>query len=84
VEATVYVLCAATALLCAVLLLRSYWKSGVRMLLWCGLFFVAMTLENTAVFIDLILVPHVDLLPVRRIVALIGAVILVYGLTNDS
>jgi hypothetical protein len=69
----VYILCSATALLCAVLLLRGYWRSGAALLLWCGLFFVAMTLENAILFVDLVVVPHIDLLMVRQSVALAGA-----------
>jgi hypothetical protein len=84
VEAAVYILCAGTALLCAVLLLRGYRNSGARLLLWCGLFFVAMTAENVILFIDLeILSDQVSLLFYRRAVALGGAIILIYGLSNE-
>jgi hypothetical protein len=84
VEAAVYVLCAGTALLCAGLLLRGYWTSGARLLLWCGLFFVAMTVENVILFVDLaVLADDVSLLAYRRAVALAGAIILIYGLSNE-
>jgi hypothetical protein len=84
VEAAVYILCAGTALLCAALLLRGYRNSGARLLLWCGLFFVAMTVENVILFIDLeILTDQVSLLAYRRAVALLGAIILIYGLSNE-
>jgi hypothetical protein len=83
VESIVYILCAATALLCAVLLLRGYRRSRAGLLLWCGLFFIAMTLENAILFVDLVVVPHIDLLMIRQSVALVGAALLVYGLTTD-
>jgi len=83
VESIVYILCAATALVCAVLLLRGYRGSGAPLLLWCGLFFAAMTLENAILFVDLAIVPHVDLLMVRQSVAFVGAALLVYGLASD-
>ena len=42
----VYTLCALTALACAVLLLRAYGASGVRLLLWGGVCFVGLTVNN--------------------------------------
>ncbi|RIK77149.1 MAG: hypothetical protein DCC68_17890 [Planctomycetota bacterium] len=83
-EAAVYLLCAATALLCAGLLLGSYRKTGVRLLLWCGLFFVAMALENVALFVDLSIVKNIDLVWWRRGIALAGVAVLIYGLSNEA
>jgi hypothetical protein len=83
VESIVYILCAATALVCAGLLLRGYHRSRAALLLWCGLFFVAMTIENTILFVDLFIVPDIDLLIVRRSVGLVGALVLMYGLVSD-
>jgi hypothetical protein len=80
VEGAVYLLCAATALVCALLLLRGYQRSGMRLLLWCGIFFLAMALENAVLFADLMIGPSVDLSPIRRAVPLLGVVLLLYGL----
>ena len=77
-EGTVYILCALTALACAVLLLRGYGRSGTRLLLWCGVFFIVMTLENVVLFVNL-LVPA-DLSDIRRVVPLVGVALLLYGL----
>ena len=79
-EGAVYILCAMTALACAVLLLRGYRRSATRLLLWCGIFFLAMALENVILFVDLIMVPTVDLSDFRRTVPLIGVILLLYGL----
>lgn len=80
-EGAIYLLCAATALACGVLLIRGYSRSRARLLLWCGVFFLALAAENSILFIDLILLPpSIDLLPVRRAVALIGMAVLLYGL----
>ena len=76
----VFLLCAATALASGLLLLRSYRRTKVRLLLWCGLFFLALVIENVLVFVDLILVPDVDLEWVRSSIALIGVSIFLYGL----
>lgn len=79
-EGVVYILCALTALACAILLLRGFSRSRTRLLLWCGVFFVAMALENTILFVDVIVVPHIDLSDIRRAVPLTGLFLLLYGL----
>ena len=84
-EGAVYILCAVTALACGVLLLRGYYRSRTRLLLWCGLFFLFMTAENAVLFIDLVVLSQdVSLLPLRRAVGLAGVVVLVYGLIWDG
>ena len=80
----VYLLCALTALACAVLLLRSYAQNRTRLLLWGGLCFVGLTLSNVLVVVDLLLVPEVDLFLWRTIAALVGMAILMYGLIWDA
>ena len=79
-EGVVYILCALTALACAILLLRGFSRSRTRLLLWCGVFFVAMALENTILFVDVIVVPHIDLSDIRRAVRLTVLFLLLYGL----
>jgi energy-converting hydrogenase Eha subunit G len=80
----VYVLCAATSALCAVLLLRGYMKSRARLLFWSGLCFTGLALNNLLLVIDLRLVPQVDLSLWRTIPALIGISLLVYGLVWET
>ena len=48
----VYGLCVVTSALCAVLLLRGYARSRVPLLLWSGLCFIGLTLNNVLLFID--------------------------------
>jgi hypothetical protein len=84
VEGAVYLLCAATALACGVLLLRGYRRSGARLLLWCGLFFLALVVENSILFCDRVVFPEIDLIPTLRAVGLAGIAILVYGLIWDA
>jgi len=67
--AVVYVLCALTSLLCTVLLLRSYRRSGTRLLLSIGLCFAGLTVNNILLPIDLIwLKSEVDLSVLRSAV----------------
>ena len=80
----VYVLCALTSLACAVLLLRGYRQSGARLLLWSGLFFVGLFLNNVLLIVDLRVVPRVDLAVIRLVPALIGVFLLLYGMIWES
>lgn len=79
----VYLLCAATALACAALLLRGYGRSQARLLLWAGLCFAGLTLNNALVFVDLVLVPTIDLFTWRNVAALVAVATLLYGLVWD-
>ena len=78
---SVYVLCAVTSAVCAILLLRGYGRSRARLLFWAGLCFIGFTLNNVLLFIDLIVFPtQIDLSVVRTVPALIGVLLLLYGL----
>lgn len=81
----VYLLCAATSLVCAILLLRGYFTSRGRLLLWSGLCFVFLALENAILFVDIVLIPEIDLGlgMVRRGTALGGLLLLLYGLVFE-
>jgi hypothetical protein len=79
----VYLLCAATAFACALLLLRAYGRSHARLLLWAGLCFLGLTLNNALVFVDLVLVPSLDLFTWRNVAALLAVGTLLYGLIWD-
>jgi hypothetical protein len=82
--ATIYSLCALTALLCAYLLLQAYRRGGYRLLLWSGLCFAGLTLNNILLVIDKILLPLVDLSIWRTLVSLTAMTILLYGLIWDT
>jgi uncharacterized protein DUF5985 len=79
----VYVLCAATSILCAVLLFRSYLASRARLLLWSSLCFVGLALNNFLLILDLYVV-STDLFYIRTLVALLAMMVLIYGLIWDS
>ncbi|HEU0078216.1 MAG TPA: DUF5985 family protein [Longimicrobiaceae bacterium] len=80
----IYALCALTSLLCAVLLARGYRQSGARLLLWSSLCFTGLALNNLLLFVDLRVVPSVDLSVWRSLPALGGLTVLVYGLVWDA
>jgi hydrogenase/urease accessory protein HupE len=80
----IYSLCAIAALLCALLLLRAYHRGGYRLLLWSGLCFVGLTLNNLALVVDKIFIPDVDLSILRTSLALAAMTVLIYGLIWDA
>lgn len=81
---TVYLLCAATSAACAVLLLRGHHRTGTPLLLWSGLCFVGLALNNAMLVVDLILIPDVDLSTWRLLPAAAGVASLLYGLVWES
>lgn len=76
----IYILCALTSLACALLLLRGYRRNRVPLLLWTSFCFFGLALNNTLLFVDLKIVPSVDLSVWRSIPALAGVAFLIYGL----
>jgi hypothetical protein len=80
----VYLLCAAAALGCTVLLFRAYRQVGTRLLLWSAICFACLTLNNALVAIDLVVFPATDLFLLRNLAALAGIVALLYGLIWEA
>jgi Family of unknown function (DUF5985) len=75
-----YTLCALVSLACTALLLRGYAKSRARLLLWSGLCFLGLTISNLLVFIDLQVLPEIDLYIWRLVTATIAMLVLLFGL----
>jgi hypothetical protein len=84
VATLVYVLCALTSTACAVLLLRGYARSRFRLLLWSGLCFAGLALNNVLLVIDKRVVPEMDLSVWRTLPALAGIALLLYGFVWDT
>lgn len=80
----IYSLCTLTALVCAWLLLRAWRRSGYRLLLWSGLCFAGLTLNNLLLVVDKVVLPAVDLSIWRTSVALVAMAVLLYGLIWES
>ena len=64
--------------------MRNYFRRKVALLLWCSLFFFAMTIENVVLFLDVVVVPEVDFSLMRRSIALFGVILLLYGLIWET
>ncbi len=81
---TIYILCSLTSLACTILLLRSYLRRRVRLLLWSSLCFLGLTISNVLLFVDLVVVPQIDLSTWRSLATLVALIVLIYGLIWDA
>lgn len=82
--ALVYALGAASSVLCALLLLRQYRIGKQPLVLWSGLCFCGLALTNVLVFVDLVVVPEVDLYLWRLGIVAASLCLLVFGLVWES
>jgi Family of unknown function (DUF5985) len=82
--AAVYLLCALTSIVCATLLIRAYRANRARLLFWSSLCFIGLALNNVLLFVDLVLVPQVDLRKVRDLTALAALAVMLFGLIWDQ
>jgi hypothetical protein len=80
----VYTLGALISYACAALLLRGYARGRKKLLLWSGLCFLGLGTSNVLIFVDLILLPQVDLYIFRLATTLVSMSLLLYGLIWES
>ena len=79
----IYVLCAATSLIAAALLWRHYRMRRSRLLLWSSLAFVGLAVNNVLVYVDLGLLPDVDLSAARSAAGAAAMLMLAYALATE-
>lgn len=81
-----YGLCTVAALFCAVLLLRAYFRSRYKLLLWGGICFLGLTLNNALLVVDKLIFPEpeINLFTWRLVAALLSVVVLLYGIIWDA
>lgn len=80
----IYTLCALTSVACAVLLLRTYLHTRFRLLLWSGLCFVGLAVNNAILVLDRVVFPSIDLSVWRLLTALFAVLLLLYGLIMEE
>jgi len=80
----VYIFGALTCLGCALLLVRGYMRSKMRLLLWSSVFFFALSADNIVIFFDLIVFPEIKFGLLRNLFTLGGLLLLIYGLIFES
>ena len=79
-----YALCALTALACSVLLFLAWRRNRSRMLLWCCVCFVLLTLSNIFLVVDFFVLPDKVLWPLRHGLSLAAICALLYGLIFEE
>jgi hypothetical protein len=77
--AVTYVLCMITSAICAVLLARTYGRTGSRLLLWTAISFALLTANNLLLVLDMLVFLQVDLWPLRSATFLGALLVLLYG-----
>jgi hypothetical protein len=76
----IYLLCLATSAICAWLLIRSYRRNRIGLLLWSAACFVFLALNNLLVVVDILIFPTaIDLSMLRQLTSLAGVLTLLYG-----
>jgi len=79
----VYLLCFLTSLACAWLLGRAYRRTSARVLWWSAACFALLAGNNLLLMIDLVLMPHVDLVLLRHLLSLAAVSTLIFGFVWD-
>jgi hypothetical protein len=82
--AFIYSLCALTCLAAFGLLLRSWWATRHRLLFWSALCFAFLSLNNILLVVDNLVLPQVDLSTPRLLSALLGVLLLLFGLVWEE
>lgn len=81
--AAVYFLCLLTSAACAILLARTYRRTGTRLLLWSALCFVFLAANNLLVIVDLLVLPRWDFRLLRHLLLLAAVGVLLFGFIWD-
>jgi hypothetical protein len=81
--ATVYLLCFLTSSACAVLLGRSFRRTGMRLLFWSALCFLLLAANNLLVIVDLLVLQDRDFGLPRALLALAAVSVLLFGFIWD-
>lgn len=83
-KTALYSLAVVSSLSCAVLLFRGYLRRRIRLLMWSAICFAGLTLNNVALFLDLVIYPDMNLRLARLALALAGMLCLLYGFIWDA
>lgn len=84
VQIAIYVLCLLASAACAWLLLRGFFRSGTRLLLWSGVCFFFLSLNSLAVLFDLMIFPGMGFRIWRHLASLMAVSVLLIGLVWES
>jgi hypothetical protein len=77
--ATVYLLCFIGSVLCAYLLVSAFRRGSEKLLLWSAICFCLLAVNNLLVFVDIIVLPELNLTVLRALTQLAAVTVLLYG-----
>jgi hypothetical protein len=80
----IYFLCAIACLSCAYSLFRQYRATRVMLLFWSSVSFALLTFSNILLYIDLAVVPTIDLSIYRAVITLVALLILINALMKEN
>ena len=80
----IYLLCAATSLVAAWLLIRYYRERRTPLLFWSALGFAGLALHNVLVYVDRALLPDANISLLRSITGAGALLVILYGLIEDA
>lgn len=80
----VYILCALTSVLCAVLLFRGYRATRTSLLFWSSLCFAGLAGNNILLVLDRVVFPGVEMSLWRASMGLFAMIVLLFGLVWES
>lgn len=72
-------LAALTSIACTVFLFRAYAHTGLRLLLWSSLAFVFLSINNVLLFLDMNIIPTIDLRVWRLSANVVAVLFLLYA-----
>lgn len=76
----VFLLCIVTSAACCILLLQAHRRTGTRLLLWSGICFAGLALNDALVFVDLVIVPQISLIVLRSVTLLVSLLVFIVAL----
>jgi hypothetical protein len=80
----IYVACALTSSFCAILLVRNYGRTRLRLAFLASLCFSGLALNNLLLVFERVVMPSTDLSIARGAVALVAMLFLVAGLVLED
>jgi hypothetical protein len=83
-KVSIYVLCLLTATGCFLLLVRGFFRSRTRLLLWTGVCFGFLALHSLAVVVELVFLPGANLQLLRHGASLLAASTLAFSVVWEA
>jgi hypothetical protein len=80
----IYLLCAATSLVAAGLLIRHYRSRKTPLLFWSSIAFLGLAVNNLLLYLDLGVFTGTDLALPRTLMGALAMLVLVYGLVQHA